>query len=133
MNILKNAFTIIALSSFTFVYSCSQKEKDPQKIIAGENSKKWKAEKETNAVGEKEKLDKEEMKEIMEFRSNGDFFLDGTTDNTKGKWKYDNASKNLSLQFAGANVTENFAVLDLKEDEIKLQAADGSTMVLDAE
>ena len=118
---------------FLFTFSCTKKESDPNKIIAGETSKVWKAEKETNAEGDKEKLSKEEKNEVLQFYSNGTFSVNGTSAATQGTWSYEVGSKNLSLKFKDADVSENFEVVTLEKDKIKLKAADGSLMTLAAD
>ena len=118
----------VMLSAMTL--SCSKKEQNPDRIIAGDNSKIWKAHKETNAAGEKEKLSEEEKSEVLQFYSNGTFSLNGTNAAEQGKWDYKEDSKNLSLVFSNSEVSENFEVVTLKEEEIKLKASDGSTMTL---
>jgi hypothetical protein len=55
------------------------------------------------------------------------------TQNASGKWTYDAMARNLSLQFVGSDLTENFQVVNLTNDELKLQAADGSQMILEAD
>ena len=116
--------------SFLLVFGCTKKEEDPNKLISGETSKIWRADRQTNAEGDKEKLTKEEKSEILQFYSNGTFSVNGTTATTQGKWVYDHGAKNLSLQFSGDNVSENFLVETLEDDKIKLKAPDGSIMTL---
>ena len=132
MNFKNNIYiSFLLLSILTF--SCGKKESDPQKIFAGESSKKWKADRETTSTGEKDPLTKEEKKEVFEFYSSGKFNISGGSEITNGTWSYDNAGKSLTLKIDNAPVTESFVVEKLENDEIKLKAADGSTMELDAE
>jgi hypothetical protein len=48
-----------------------------------------------------------------------------------GTWSF--MDNTLSLQFTGTNVTENFKVLELSDDKMKLLADDGSQMILESE
>ena len=107
---------------------------DYQMMIAGSNSKTWHADKQMNAEGDKEKLSRTERKDdMMIFNADGTFSMNTSQDAAGGKWTYDQAAQTLSLQFSGENHTETFKVLNLEDDEMKLEAADGSTMELEAE
>ena len=124
---------VLLLALFSF-YSCGKKEESTSaSMISGADSKIWKATKETNASGDKEKLDRDEKKQELQFYSNGTFAINAEPANQTGKWTYDQASKTLSLNFEGENKTENFQVEDLDDDKMKLKAADGSEMTLEAE
>ena len=132
MNFKNNLYiSLICLGLFNI--SCSKKELDPQKIFAGESSRKWKADRETTGNGEKDPLTKDEKKEVIEFYSSGKFNLSGGAEPTNGTWTYDNAGKSLIMKVDNAPVTMSYVVEELENDEIKLKAADGSTMELDAE
>lgn len=123
-----NLLIIMLLTLFTI--SC-KKEENAVKKIAGENSKKWEAVKELNSEGKKDKLSKDEQKEIIQFYSNGTFTINGVSEGSQGNWNYDEASKNLSMIFGSTNFSENFTVLELKEDKMKLKAGDGSMLVME--
>ena len=107
------------------------KEEAPASIIAGENSKSWVAKRETNAAGDKEKLDKAEKSQSMEFYSNGTFQIRAEGIFQSGRWNYNESAKVLELMFDDRpDVAETFQVMELDKDEMKLKAADGSTMLL---
>ncbi len=132
MNFKNNLY--ISLFCFSLItFSCGKKESDPQKIFAGESSRKWKADRETTSSGEKDPLTKEEKKEVIEFYSSGKFNMSGGSEITNGTWSYDNVGKSLTMKVDNAPVTLSYVVEELENDEIKLKAADGSTMELDAE
>ena len=131
MRALQRMFIFLVL--ITFFFQCKNEKEDAMKMIAGEGSKRWKATKEINAAGEKEKLSKEEKNEVMQFYTNGTFTINAAAESSQGTWTYDDNAKNLSLKFGSANFTENFTVLDLKRDEMKLKAGDGSTMLMEAQ
>lgn len=131
MKALQRVFIFLAL--VTFFFQCKNAKEDAMTMIAGEGSKKWKATKEMNAAGEKEKLSREEKNEIMQFYTNGTFTINAATESSQGTWTYDDNAKNLSLKFGSANFTENFTVLDLQKDEMKLKAGDGSTMIMESQ
>jgi hypothetical protein len=48
-----------------------------------------------------------------------------------GQWSYE--GNNLKLTFTGSDVSENFTVLELDDDEMKLQAGDGSALTMKPE
>ncbi|WP_221175696.1 lipocalin-like domain-containing protein [Rufibacter immobilis] len=129
-------FTLVCLvwlSAFTFS-SCGKKsEGGNSQMISGANSKVWKASKETTASGDKDKLTSEEKQEQIQFFANGNFTQTSESQSANGTWMYDAANKNLSLTYANNNVSENFKVAELSEDDMKLQAPDGSTLTLKAE
>jgi hypothetical protein len=102
-----------------------------EKLIAGENEKTWKAKRETNSEGEKDKLTKAEKEQRVTFWRNGKVKMGDETQTLDGEWSYSGST--LSLQFAGENVTENFTVVELDEDKMKLRAADGSEMTMKSE
>jgi cell division protein YceG involved in septum cleavage len=123
---------MLILGIFLALNACSSKEKDdPNTLIAGENSKSWEAKRETNAAGDKEKLDSAEKGQIMEFYTNGTFQIRSEGIFQSGRWNYNAGAKILELSFDDRpDVAESFQVLELKKGQMKLQAADGSTMLL---
>lgn len=123
-----------AICSILILASCGgKKEEASAQLISGSDSKTWKATKELNSQGDKEKLSKEEKKEELRFFSNGTFSMMGEADHQEGKWNYNPSDKTLALTFPGAANSENFKVTEMDEDDMKLQAPDGSMMVLEAE
>ncbi|MGV3538995.1 MAG: lipocalin-like domain-containing protein [Rufibacter sp.] len=116
------------------VMSCGKKEEGGNaQMISGSTSKIWKADKETNAAGDKEKLSSAEKEEQIQFFANGNFTQTSSTQSANGTWAYDAATKTLSLTYANNNVSQNFNVTKIDEDELTLQAPDGSTLALEAE
>ena len=100
--------------------------------ISGTESKTWKATRQTTASGEKDKITGAEKQEEMQFFANGSFSMRSASQNASGKWTYDPMGKNLRLQFVGSDMTENFQVLSISDDEMKLQGTSG-TMTLEAQ
>lgn len=96
--------------------------------IAGESEKTWKATRETDASGDKDKITRDEKKETITFWRNGNVKMGNGDQMMSGQWTYE--GDNLRLQFTGSNVSENFKVLALDDDEMKLQAADGSALTM---
>jgi hypothetical protein len=101
------------------------------KLIAGDSEKTWKAKRETNSEGDKDKLTKAEKEQRITFWRNGNVKMGDETQTLDGKWSYSGST--LTLQFTGENVTENFTVIELEDDEMKLRAADGSEMLMKPE
>jgi len=102
----------------------------PQEMIAGTSSKIWKAEREYDAAGDKVDMTDEEADETMRFYANGNFSIQAASDMANGTWSYDAMANNLSLVFEGEDVSENFNVTKISQDEIILVAGDGSRMIL---
>jgi len=134
MIVLKNYFTLLSFLLVMFAAGCQKKnEVTTPATFSGTESKTWKAERETTASGDKDKITSTEKTQEMQFFANGSFSMRSSTQNVSGKWTYDAMGKNLALQFVGSDMTENFQVLSINDDEMKLQAADGSTMMLEAQ
>jgi hypothetical protein len=134
MIIFKNYLTLLTFAFLLFAAGCKEKNTvGNASMISGNESKTWKATRETSASGDKDKLDKAERQQEMQFFANGSFSMRSPSQNSSGKWTYDAMAKSLSLQFVGSTMTENFQVLSLSNDEMKLQAADGSQMTLEAD
>ncbi|MEJ8801100.1 lipocalin family protein [Pontibacter sp. H249] len=124
---------LITMMLVIILWSCGGKEEvGNESMISGSSSKTWKANKELNAAGDKEKLSSDEKQETMQFYADGRFALGGGGSLQTGTWTYDQTAKRLSLQFEGQDMTENFEVTKLTEDKMVLQG-DGSTMELEAE
>jgi hypothetical protein len=124
---------VLLLWCLAIITGCSKKAESPDQILSGEGSRVWKEVKETDSQGNKDKMTKDEKAESMQFYSNHTFTVKSPTETTEGKWNYSENEKNLSLQFVSDNFTQNFTVLELKNDKMKLKAADGSMMVMEAE
>ncbi|WP_210487517.1 lipocalin-like domain-containing protein [Rufibacter aurantiacus] len=129
-------FTLVCLvwlSAFSF--SCNKKEAEGgnSQMISGTTSKIWKASKETTASGDKDKLTSAEKQEQIQFFANGNFTQTSESQSANGTWTYSAPNKTLSLTYANNNVSENFTVAELDDDDMKLQAPDGSTLTLKAE
>ncbi|MBA9075477.1 MULTISPECIES: lipocalin-like domain-containing protein [Rufibacter] len=124
---------VLCLSVATISCGGKDKEGGNTKMISGDNSKTWKANKETNSAGDKEKLSSQEKKEQVQFFANGSFNQTSSTETASGTWTYDASTKTLSLTYANNNVSQNFNVTELTEDEMTLQGPDGSTLELEAE
>jgi type III secretory pathway component EscR len=127
----------LAISNFLLVMfllvGCGKKEEamTNEEKISGKSEKTWKATRETNAAGEKDKLTREEKKESITFSRNGNVKMSNEDQVMGGTWSF--MDNTLSLQFTGTNVTENFKVTELSEDKIKLLAEDGSQMTLESD
>jgi len=96
--------------------------------IAGKDEKTWKAEKETTATGDKDKLTRDEKRQTITFWRNGNVRMGDGNEMLSGQWKLE--GDNLGLVFAGSNVSENFTVLELDKDEMRLRAGDGSELTM---
>jgi len=130
----KNYVTYLSVVLLLLTASCKSKnEVATAATFSGNESKTWKAIKETTSTGDKDKITGAEKNQEIQFFANGSFSMRSSTENVSGKWTYDAMAKNLSLQFVGSTMTENFQVLNISDDKMKLQAGDGSQMNLEAQ
>ncbi|WP_162427798.1 lipocalin family protein [Pontibacter pudoricolor] len=127
---LKTALTM--LLAVTLV-SCGGDKAGTESMLSGTSSKTWKAKKELNTEGDKEKLTDAEKEQNIQFYADGRFAMGGASTLQTGTWTYDQGAKKLTLQFEDQNVSENFDVLKLSDDELRLKAGDGSEMIMEAE
>lgn len=124
---------LIPLMLITLIVAGCNKKSESTSItneekIAGTTEKTWTATRETNADGDKDKLTREEKKEKITFRRNGNVTMGDETKTMDGEWTY--AGSTLTLHFKGEAVTENFSVIELSEDKMQLKAGDGSLLTM---
>lgn len=115
--------------------SCNNDKKAEQNVaqmISGATSKTWYPEKETNASGDKEKLDATEKGESWVFYSNGQVSMNLSNQAMQGTWSYDPGTKVLAITQSGSTMAQTFTVVDADEDDLHLKAGDGSEMKLEA-
>ncbi len=122
---------IIFLFSTLLLITSSCKKGGSSSDISGSSSKIWKVAKLTDADGDKEKLDKEEKSDQMQFYADGTFTANSADSHSRGTWKHDQGSNTLTLQFENANVTQNYEVVELSDDKMRLKAGDNSEMVME--
>ena len=108
--------------------SCGNDAMTNEEKLAGKTEKTWEAERETTASGEKDKLTREEKKEKITFSRNGNVKMGNGNEMMSGQWSIE--GNNLSLHFAGQNVTENFTIIELEKNNVKLRANDGSELTM---
>jgi hypothetical protein len=129
----KKIILFMILNIAFIAFSCEKKGEDARKIFYGDGTKTWKMTKQTNAAGKNQKLSDAEKSNLLRFNSDGTFSANTAEGNAEGSWTYDPSAKLLSLQFAGASVTESHSVVDLDDDKVELKAGDGSEMTLESE
>ena len=116
---------------FVFVVSGCNSKSDSmtnEEKIAGKEEKTWKAQRETDASGDKDKLTRDEKRQTITFWRNGNVKMGDGNEMLSGQWKLE--GNNLALVFTGSDVSENFTILELENDEMKLQAGDGSELTM---
>jgi hypothetical protein len=120
----------IAILAFTFFLAgCNKSENlTAEEKIAGKEEKTWKAKKETDATGDVDRLSRGEKRESITFWRNGNVKMGNGDQVMSGQWSLE--GNNLRLQFTGSDVSENFTVLKLDKDELRLKAGDGSEMLM---
>ena len=99
-----------------------------EELIAGEVQKTWKATRETDAQGDKERLDRQEKKERVVFYRTGKYTMTGPDGSQHGTWRLE--SNKLSMQPDGGTVSENFDLVALDKNELHLRGGDGSELRL---
>jgi heat shock protein HslJ len=99
--------------------------------IAGQDQKTWKAQKETDASGDKDKLTRDEKRQTITFSRDGNVKMGDGNEMMSGQWKLE--GNNLGLIFTGSTVSENFTIIELDDDEMKLKAGDGSQLTMKAD
>lgn len=111
-------------------FACNSKSDSltNEEKIAGQDEKTWQATRETNADGDKDKLTRQEKKQTITFWRNGNVKMGDGNESMSGQWSLQ--GDNLALEFTGSNVSENFTLLSLDKDEMKLRAADGSELTM---
>jgi hypothetical protein len=132
MKKIKSILACIAIAVL-LTYGCNKKDDNPNAKIAGTTNKTWHPVKETNAEGDKEKLTDQEEKESWVFYNNGTMSMNLATQAMKGSWSYEAAGKSLTITPDDGSGSKQFTVEDLTDDKMKLKAADGSEMKLEAE
>lgn len=113
---------------FLVFAACGDKSMTNEEKLAGESDKTWEAKRETDASGDKDKLTREEKKETITFWRNGNVKMGNGNEMLSGQWTLQ--GNNLSLHFAGENVTENFTIVELEKNTAKLRAEDGSELTM---
>jgi hypothetical protein len=118
------------LITIVFLSACGGKSDDmtAEEKIAGKDEKTWKAKRETDATGDADRLTRDEKRETITFWRNGNVKMGNGDQVTSGQWSLE--GNNLRLHFTGSDVTENFQVIDLDKNELKLKAGDGSELTM---
>ncbi len=129
----KKIMLFIMLNIAFLAFSCEKKGEDARRAFAGDGTKTWRMTKQTNAAGKNQKLSDAEKNDVLRFNADGTFSANTAEGNSDGSWTYDPSAKLLSLQFAGASVTQSHSVVDLTDNRIRLKAGDGSEMTLESE
>lgn len=133
-NISKNTLhTLLAMFLAVVLASCGGEEKvGAENMISGPSSKNWIADEEMNSSGDEvEPVDKDKQGG-MQFYADGRFAMGESGQLRTGTWSFDQQAKQLTVQFEDENVTRNFEVTKLTEDEMNLRVEDGSEMKLKA-
>ncbi|GHA69091.1 hypothetical protein SAMN04487941_3004 [Pontibacter akesuensis] len=108
-----------------------KEEVGAETLLSGPDNKTWVANEELNAAGDEQDLSKEEKAQTMQFYADGRFAMGGGGSLQTGTWQFDQAAKRLTLQFEGQDVTQNFEVQKLDDDELNLRGADGTVLELE--
>lgn len=130
----KHLFYVLSLLALIFVYSCNKKnEAGGASMLYGENSKRWKTDKEKDAANDKVKQSKVDESTVLQFYANGNFSMNSSTQTMSGTYVYDQASRSITLTPSNSPTAFSFEVTKLDDDELDLKAPDGSVMQLESE
>ncbi|HYC86959.1 MAG TPA: lipocalin family protein [Chryseosolibacter sp.] len=120
---------LIVITAIMCLVACSRSENlTAEEKIAGKDEKTWKAKRETDATGDVDRLSRDEKRESITFWRNGNVKMGNGDQVMSGQWSLE--GNNLRLQFTGSDVSENFTVLKLDKDQLRLRAGDGSELVM---
>ncbi|WP_246000598.1 hypothetical protein [Pontibacter diazotrophicus] len=125
--------TLLAMLFAVVLVSCGgSDEVGSENMISGTNSKTWVADEEMNSAGQEvDQVDSDEQGG-MQFYADGRFAMGESGMLRTGTWSFDQAANRLTLQFEDEDVSQNFEVTKLTEDEMNLRVPDGSEMKLKA-
>ena len=122
-------FTVLVTVIMT---SCGgNDEVGTENMISGSSSKTWKINEEMNAAGDEQDLSDVEKQETLQFYPDGRFAMGSGGMLQTGTWSFDQTAKRLTLHFEDEEMTENFDVVKLTDDEMELKAADETIMKLE--
>lgn len=107
---------------------CGGKELTNEEKIAGTEEKTWKAKRETTSSGSVDPLTRDEKQETVTFWKNGNVKMSNGTETMSGQWSLE--ANTLKMKFTGSEVSENFDVMELEKDNMKLKAGDGSVLTM---
>lgn len=126
-------FLGMLLFAFLLVTGCNnnKKEENVAQLISGASSKTWYPVRETNASGDKEKLDANEKRESWVFYSNGQVSMNLTNQVIQGNWTYDPNTKVIAVTPSGSTTAQTFTVESADEDDLHLKTGEGSEMKLE--
>ncbi|WP_068838046.1 hypothetical protein [Pontibacter akesuensis] len=133
MKSIKTSNMLYSLLLSVLLLSCGgdKEEVGAETLLSGPDNKTWVANEELNAAGDEQDLSKEEKAQTMQFYADGRFAMGGGGSLQTGTWQFDQAAKRLTLQFEGQDVTQNFEVQKLDDDELNLRGADGTVLELE--
>lgn len=131
---VKHAFYAFVLFVLSLNLACGNKDKaGSTSMLYGESSKKWTTDKEKNAAGDKVDQSADDKSTSLTFFANGNYSMTSNSQTMSGKYTYDQAGKSITMTPEGAPTSMTFQVTNLDDDDMTLQAPDGSTMALEAD
>ncbi len=68
----------------------------------------------------------------MQFYTDGTFTANSAEQHSRGTWQYNESNKALALQFENANVSQNYEVVEVSGNRMRLKTGDGSEMLMEA-
>lgn len=117
------------------LFACSSdKEEEPEKLLAGENSKTWTTDQEHTASNNDRSLTQANGDQQIQFSTDGSFQIREGNQTQRGTWTYSPTERMLELVFDDQpGITESFYVTRLEENALDVRAPDGATMQFTAE
>lgn len=127
--------TYILVTAFCLLLACTNgQEEDPEKLLAGENSKTWKTDQKHTASGNERSLTQADGDQQIQFNADGTFQISDGSETQRGSWTYRPTERMLELSFENQpGIIESFYVTRLEENSLDVRDPDGATMQFTAE
>lgn len=115
--------------------ACSnEKEEEPEKLLAGENSKIWTTDQQHTASDNDRSLTQANVDQQIQFNTDGSFQIREGSQTQEGTWTYRPTERMLELVFDDQpGISESFYVTRLEKNTLDVRAPDGATMQFTAE
>lgn len=116
----------VLLAVTSLLVACGKK--DPQTMLHGEQNKKWVLDKQTDASGDKVAQDDDDQS--WTFYANGTYNMATSAMTQSGKYRFDDATKTITMTSGETDMETSFAVTELSNDHLTLSAANGAEVKL---
>lgn len=127
--------TYILLTALCLLLACTNGQKEnPERLLAGENSKTWSTDQKHTASGDERSLTQADGDQQIQFNRDGTFQISDGRETQRGSWTYRPTERMLELSFdEQPGIIESYYVTRLEENSLDVRAPDGATMQFTAE